>query len=165
MTETQWADHSYYMGRALELAEQAYQAGEVPVGAIVVLDGVIVGEGYNRPISSCDPTAHAEVVALRQAALKAGNYRLPGARLYVTIEPCSMCVGALMHARIGDLVYGAREPKAGVVESQTCMPAFQYWNHRLQWQGGVLAVEAGAIMSRFFQERRAQLKTKQSEQK
>ncbi|WP_286749585.1 tRNA adenosine(34) deaminase TadA, partial [Marinobacter sp. UBA2688] len=110
-------DDYSWMKRALQLARQAGAAGEVPVGAVVVLDGREIGAGYNAPISGCDPTAHAEIRALRDAARRAGNYRLPGATLYVTLEPCTMCVGAIVHSRISRLVYGAAEPKAGAVVS------------------------------------------------
>ena len=114
------ADHEQWMRRALALADLAEQAGEVPIGAVVVRDGELLGEGWNQVISSRDPTAHAEIVALRDAARRADNYRLPGAVLYVTLEPCTMCAGALVHARIGQLVFGAKEPRAGVV-----CPAYQ----------------------------------------
>lgn len=144
-----------FMTRALELAEQAYACGEVPVGAVVVLEGEIIGEGYNQPISAHDPTAHAELVALRAAAQNLANYRLTGADMYVTIEPCTMCTGALMHARIGRLFFGATEPKAGVIESQASLPSLGYWNHQMQCQGGVMAAEASALMQKFFRERRA----------
>lgn len=143
-----------HMRSALLLAERAYSQGEVPVGAVVVLNGEVIGQGWNQPISACDPTAHAEVLALRDAAAKMGNYRLPGAELYVTIEPCTMCAGALMHARIARLIYGASEPKAGVVNSQGNVLSQPHWNHRLEWQGGVLAEEAAQLMQRFFQQRR-----------
>ena len=126
------------MRAALELARTASRHGEVPVGAVVVKDGVIVGEGFNQPIGAHDPTAHAEIVAIRDAAARAGNYRLSGATLYVTVEPCLMCVGALVHARIGTLVYGAAEPKAGAIESS--QPAHEHpaLNHRFEVTGHVL---------------------------
>lgn len=143
-----------FMARALTLAENAYREGEVPVGAVVVLEGKVIGEGWNRPIAACDPTAHAEIQALRDAAAKVGNYRLPGAQLYVTIEPCTMCAGALVHARVAELIFGAVEPKAGVVETHAQIFANAYWNHRLVWRGGVLAEEAARLMQRFFRERR-----------
>lgn len=143
-----------YMREALVEAGRAAQAGEVPVGALVVLDGAIVGRGFNQPISSHDPTAHAEVVALRAAATAVGNYRLTGATLYVTIEPCAMCVGAMVHARIGMLVFGATEPKAGAVVSTLDLLAHGSFNHRVAVCGGVLEDECRAVMQAFFRERR-----------
>jgi len=143
------------MRRALVLAGDAAAAGEVPVGAVVVVDGAVVGEGFNQPIAAHDPTAHAEIVALRAAALALGNFRLTGATLYVTVEPCLMCVGALVHARIGVVVYGAAEPKAGAIESMTAAHEFAGLNHRLTAVGGVLAEESRALLQQFFRERRA----------
>ena len=142
------------MQRALELAWQGRESGEVPVGAVVVLDGAIVGEGFNQPIGAQDPTAHAEIVALRQAAQCIGNYRLTGATLYVTIEPCQMCVGAMIHARIGRLVYGAPEPKAGAIESAMRAHEHPSLNHRMAASGGVLEAECRAVLQAFFAERR-----------
>ena len=142
------------MQRALELAWQGREAGEVPVGAVVVLDGAIVGEGFNQPIGAQDPTAHAEIVALRQAARCIGNYRLTGATLYVTIEPCQMCVGAMIHARIGRLVYGAPEPKAGAIESAMRAHEHPSLNHRLEVCGGVLEEDCRSLMQSFFADRR-----------
>jgi tRNA(adenine34) deaminase len=142
------------MQRALELAWQARESGEVPVGAVVVLDGAIVGEGFNQPIGAHDPTAHAEIVALRQAGQCVGNYRLSGATLYVTIEPCQMCVGAMIHARIARLVYGAPEPKAGAIESAMRAHEHPSLNHRLEVSGRVLEDECRALMQSFFAERR-----------
>jgi tRNA(adenine34) deaminase len=142
------------MRAALVLADEAARRGEVPVGAVVVVDGEIVGRGSNQPIGTHDPTAHAEVVALRAAAARLGNYRLTGATIYVTIEPCLMCVGALVHARISTLVYGATEPKAGAVESTQRAHEHAALNHRMVVIAGVLAVECGAVMQRFFQARR-----------
>ncbi|MGI9327261.1 MAG: tRNA adenosine(34) deaminase TadA [Pseudomonadales bacterium] len=142
------------MDRALLLAEQAAIHGEVPVGAIVVRDGVCLGEGYNQPISTNDPTAHAEVIALRAAAVAVGNYRLPGATLYVTVEPCTMCAGALVHARIARLVYGTVEPKAGAVESATQTLAHSAMNHRVDSCGGVRAQQAAQQLHAFFAQRR-----------
>jgi tRNA(adenine34) deaminase len=142
------------MRAALELGREAAARGEVPVGAVVVVDGRIVGRGFNEPIGSLDPTAHAEIVALREAARHAGNYRLPGATLYVTIEPCQMCVGALVHARVARLVYGAREPKAGAIESAMRAHEHPSLNHRVAAHGGVLEEECGALIQRFFEERR-----------
>jgi tRNA(adenine34) deaminase len=143
-----------FMRAALEEAHLAGDRGEVPVGAVVVLDDAIVGRGYNQPISACDPTAHAEIVALREAARRVGNYRLTGATVYVTIEPCQMCVGAMVHARIARLVYGAPEPKAGAVESAMRAHEHAALNHRLEALGGVLEDECRAVMQGFFQKRR-----------
>ena len=126
------------MRRALELARRAEQEGEVPIGALVVLKGEVIGEGWNRPIAAVDPTAHAEIQALRAAAKKTGNYRLTGAELYVTLEPCDMCVGAMFHARIARAVFGATDPKKQVLKNQ------------VQIEGGVLTQECGAVLSRFF---------------
>jgi tRNA(adenine34) deaminase len=131
-----------FMRRALELAGCAEEEGEVPVGALVVLDGEIVGEGWNRPIAASDPTAHAEIQALRAASLCLNNYRLTGATLYVTLEPCDMCVGAMFHARIARAVYGATDPKKLILKNQ------------LKLEGGVLATQCGALLSRFFAARR-----------
>lgn len=142
------------MQRALELAWQGRESGEVPVGAVVVLDGAIVGEGFNQPIGAHDPTAHAEIVALRQAGQCVGNYRLSGATLYVTIEPCQMCVGAMIHARIARLVYGAPEPKAGAIESAMRAHEHPSLNHRLDVSGRVLEEDCRALMQSFFAERR-----------
>lgn len=150
------------MTLALTLAQQAFAAGEVPVGAVVVLDGRVIGTGFNQPITTLDPSAHAEMVAIRQAAKTIGNYRLPGAVLYVTVEPCTMCTGLLIHSRIGRLVYGAAEPKAGAVESALQLPQQPFYNHVMQIQGGVMAQECAQIMSDFFAMRRdAKKKLKQ----
>jgi len=143
-----------YMREALVLAAQAEAAGEVPVGAVVVQDGVIVGRGFNRPISAHDPTAHAEVVAMRDAAARLGNYRLTGCDLYVTLEPCIMCAGAMMHARIARVVFGARDPKTGACGSVLDLFADGRVNHHASVFGGVLAEECGAMLSRFFASRR-----------
>jgi tRNA(adenine34) deaminase len=143
------------MRRALELAAQAAVVAEVPVGAVVVLDDRIIGEGFNQPIASHDPTAHAEVVALRAAAQAIGNYRLTGATLYVTVEPCLMCVGAMIHARIGSVVFGATEPKAGALQSMTNAHELSGLNHRLTVIGGVLAEDSRRLLQSFFQTRRA----------
>lgn len=142
------------MREALRLAAVAGAHGEVPVGAVVVLDDVIIGRGYNRPITGVDPTAHAEIVSLRQAAAYTGNYRLTGASLYVTIEPCTMCAGALIHARIARLVFGAREPRAGAVVSTTQALAAPGLNHRVDIVEGLLADEAQRLMQDFFKQRR-----------
>ncbi|MBC8023357.1 MAG: tRNA adenosine(34) deaminase TadA [Burkholderiales bacterium] len=143
-----------FMREALALAAEAAAAGEVPVGAVVVKDGSVVGRGYNRPITSADPTAHAEIVALREAAAALGNYRLPGCELYVTLEPCAMCVGAMVHARLARVVYGARDPKTGACGSLVDLPALTQWNHHGVFEGGVLAAECGEILKGFFAERR-----------
>ena len=143
------------MRAALAEAAKAREAGEVPVGAVVVLDDAIIGTGFNQPITSHDPTAHAEVVAIRAAARAAGNYRLTGATLYVTVEPCLMCVGAMVHARIGLLVYGAPEPKAGAIQSMTRAHELPGLNHRLEVIGGVLESESRELLQAFFQSRRA----------
>jgi tRNA(adenine34) deaminase len=143
-----------FMREALAQAAQAGAAGEVPVGAVVVRDGRVIARGFNRPISSHDPTAHAEIVALREAAAAEGNYRLPGCELYVTLEPCAMCVGAMVHARLARVVYGARDPKTGACGSIVDLPALAHWNHHGVFQGGVLADECGAILRSFFADRR-----------
>lgn len=149
------ADADHFMRLALEQASVAERAGEVPVGAVVVIDGRIVGHGSNRPIGMHDPTAHAEIVAIRDAARAVGNYRLTGATLYVTIEPCLMCVGAMVHARIGTVVYGASDPKAGAMESAGRAQEFPGLNHRLIVVSGVLAAECAGRLQRFFQGRRS----------
>ena len=144
-----------FMRRALDLAQNARQAGEVPVGAVLTVDGAVIGEGYNHPISSRDPTAHAEVQALRDAAQRLGNYRLPGSVLYVTLEPCAMCSGALMHARVARVVYGASDPKSGACGGVVNLFAEARLNHHAQVQGGLLAEECGALMRAFFASRRS----------
>jgi tRNA(adenine34) deaminase len=147
--------HERFMRRALALAAGGAAAGEVPVGAVVVAGDVIVGEGWNQPIAACDPTAHAEVMALRAAGQALGSYRLTGTTVYVTLEPCLMCVGALVHARVGTLVFGIPEPKAGAVESTMHAAEHGALNHRLRVVSGVLAGECRAILQQFFRERRA----------
>lgn len=147
-----------WMQQALALAERAADNDEVPVGAVVVKDGVIVGRGYNRPIGGCDPTAHAEVMALREAARALGNYRLAGCTLYVTLEPCTMCVGAMVHARIDRLVYGASEPKSGVVHSQAQLLASPYFNHQIGITEGVEREACQRQLQSFFKRRRAEKK-------
>ncbi len=142
------------MREALVLAREAAAAGEVPVGAVVVRDGEIVGRGSNRPVSTRDPTAHAEIVALREAAARLGNYRLPGCELYVTLEPCAMCVGAMVHARIARVVFGATDPKTGACGSIVDLPSIAHWNHHGMFSGGLLADECGAVLRRFFADRR-----------
>lgn len=148
-------DHAHWMRHALRLARQAAAVGEVPVGAVVVKDGQIVGEGANAPLSSNDPTAHAEVLALRDAARRLGNYRLDGCTLYVTLEPCTMCSGALLHARVDTVVYGAEEPKTGAAGSVLNVFGCPQINHQTKVVRGVLAEECAAVMASFFQERRA----------
>jgi len=143
-----------WMRRALTLAEQAAEAGEVPVGAVVVRDGELLGEGYNQPIVAHDPTSHAEVMALRHAARNEQNYRLPGSTLYVTLEPCTMCFGALIHARVSRLVYAASEPRAGVCVSQLQLPEVSFYNHKMIVEGGLLAEESAALLKGFFARRR-----------
>ncbi|QJR14508.1 tRNA adenosine(34) deaminase TadA [Usitatibacter palustris] len=143
-----------WMREALALAAQAAAAGEVPVGAVVVKDGVVIGRGFNRPILASDPTAHAEIIALREAATRLGNYRLPGCELYVTLEPCAMCVGAMIHARLARVVFGARDPKTGACGSAIDLPAVATLNHHATFEGGVLTEDCGAVLRRFFAERR-----------
>jgi len=144
----------FFMQHALMLAEKAKSANEVPVGAIVVINDEIIGEGFNCPISTCDPTAHAEIIALRQAAQKLNNYRLPEVTLYVTLEPCVMCVGAMLHARVKRLVFGASDPKTGAVVSVFKLLDEKNSNHRIEHHGHILAIECGKILSDFFKARR-----------
>ena len=150
------ATHEHWMAIAIKQAEQAAALDEVPIGAVVVdiLSQQIIGAGFNQPIRSSDPTAHAEILALRSAAKTRENYRLPGTVLYVTIEPCTMCVGALIHARVDLLVFGAREPRAGAVVSQLALPTEEHFNHRLAHLEGVLEESCSALMTEFFQTRR-----------
>ena len=148
----------HYMRRALELADVAFENGEVPIGAVVVHEGKIIGEGYNQTITTLDPSAHAEMVAIRNASKTIGNYRLVDATLYVTIEPCSMCTGLLIHSRISRLVFGAHEPKAGAIESATQVADQGHFNHQFLIESGILTDECSGIMSRFFKERRARKK-------
>jgi len=145
---------SEYMQMALELAAEAAAAGEVPVGALVVKDGEIIGRGYNAPISCHDPSAHAEIRAMRDAAQRIGNYRLVGCTLYVTLEPCAMCAGAVQHARIARLVYGASDPKTGACGSVVNLMAETRLNHHTEVEGGVMAPECGGVLSAFFAARR-----------
>ena len=142
------------MREALVLAQKAAEAGEVPVGAVVVKDSAVVGRGYNRPITTADPTAHAEIVALREAAGTLGNYRLTGCELFVTLEPCAMCVGAMVHARVARVVYGTRDPKTGACGSIVNLPALATFNHHGRFEGGLLAQECGDLLRTFFAERR-----------
>jgi tRNA(Arg) A34 adenosine deaminase TadA len=148
-----------FMQRALELARAGERLGEVPVGAVLVVDGVVVGEGFNAPISRHDPTAHAEIVALRKAAEHLDNYRLDGATLYVTLEPCTMCVGALVHARIARVVFAATEPKAGSLVSARRQLESGYYNHVFAFESGLLVDEASRLLSDFFRRRRAEQKS------
>ncbi len=148
-----------YMRLALELARQAEQSGEVPVGAVVVKEGEIIGRGFNAPVGRHDPSAHAEMMALREAARYLGNYRLVGCELFVTLEPCVMCAGALFHARIARVVYGASDPKTGAAGSVVDLFGEQRLNHHAVVSGGVLADECGLMLSDFFAMRRAQQRT------
>jgi tRNA(adenine34) deaminase len=154
-SEDRSPDIDALMTAALDQARLARDLGEVPIGAVVALDGVIVGRGYNQPISSHDPTAHAEIVAIRDAAQRVGNYRLTGATLCVTIEPCLMCVGALIHARIGTLVYGAAEPRSGAVASMIRGAELPGQNHRFEVVSAIREDECRDIMQAFFKARRA----------
>ncbi|RLA46891.1 MAG: tRNA adenosine(34) deaminase TadA [Gammaproteobacteria bacterium] len=155
LTSVQKQSHDKkWMRRALALADRAANEGEVPVGAVVVRDDQLLGEGWNQVIAASDPTAHAEIVALRDAARAVGNYRLPGATLYVTLEPCTMCAGAVVHARVTRLVFAAEESKAGVVCSTCSLLDEPWFNHKVSWRGGVLAVDSRARLQAFFQARR-----------
>lgn len=155
------SDH-YYMHRALEQAHLAMSKGEVPVGAVVVsASGEVIGRGHNAPCTRHDPSAHAEIEALRAAALHEGNYRLERCTLYVTLEPCMMCLGAIMHARIARVVYGAAEPQTGMIESRANLAAQPWFNHALIVEGGLLAVPARRLLKQFFAERRADVSSKE----
>lgn len=145
----------HFMQLALSLAERGAALGEVPVGAVLVQGGEVIGRGFNCPISTSDPSAHAEMVAIRDAAQAVSNYRLPGATLYVTLEPCSMCAGLIVHSRVARVVFGALEPKAGVAQSQGQFFTQPFLNHRVLLEGGVLAEECGAVLSAFFKQRRS----------
>ena len=153
---TQESAEIVFMQRALELARRAEQDGEVPVGALVVLEGQVIGEGWNHPIGAADPTAHAEIVALRAAATRLGNYRLTGATLYVTLEPCPMCAGAIVHARVARVVYGASDPLAGAAGTVFNLLQSPSLNHRAEVQGGVLAEDCSRLLKGFFQSKRSQ---------
>lgn len=142
------------MNQALALASHAAELGEVPVGALVVLNGEVIGQGYNQPIASHDPSAHAEIMALRDAAKRVGNYRLPGADLYVTLEPCMMCAGAIVHARINRVIFGAHEPKAGAIVSRQQCFSLSHINHRPEVTAGVMAEQCAQQLSDFFKARR-----------
>ena len=153
-------DFAALMGLALDEARRARASGEVPIGAVVSLDGQVVGRGFNQPISSCDPTAHAEIVALRDAARRVGNYRLTGAVACVTVEPCLMCVGALVHARVATLVYGAPEARTGAVVSTVRGAELPGHNHRVEVVGGIREDECRALMQAFFSLRRGSRPTR-----
>lgn len=144
----------YWMRRALTLAQCAAAAGEVPVGAVLVLDNEALGEGWNRPISACDPTAHAEIVALRAAAARMGNYRLVNSTLYVTLEPCAMCAGAMIQARVGRVVFGAHDPRAGAAGSVFNVLQSEPLNHRAEVESGILTEDCGGLLRDFFRARR-----------
>jgi len=150
-------DDEFFMGKALAEAEKSLEKKEVPVGAILVSGNKILGRGHNEPILRNDPTAHAEIIAIRKACLKKKNYRLPGSELFVTLEPCAMCLSALVHARVTRLVFGAYDPKAGAVESMMKFP-FAKMNHQVEIKGGVLADECGKILKDFFQKKRGSKK-------
>lgn len=150
------AEDTLWMTYALQLAAKGEAIGEVPVGAVIVQDDKIIGEGFNQPISSHDPTAHAEIIALRQAAAQVKNYRLVGSTIYVTLEPCTMCVGALVHARIARLVFGTTETKAGAVVSKSQLLDNDYFNHRVDYSGGLMAQQCQHQLSNFFAMRREQ---------
>jgi tRNA(adenine34) deaminase len=143
-----------WMLHAIDLARDAERAGEVPVGAIVVLDNKIIGKGFNCPISANDPTAHAEIIAMRDAAKSIGNYRLTGTTLYVTLEPCLMCAGAMVHARIDRLVYGTDDPKTGVINSQGRVLELEFLNHHIKTTAGVQSQACASLLTAFFRERR-----------
>jgi tRNA(adenine34) deaminase len=148
--------HATFMAAALEQAQLALAAGEVPVGAVLVVDGAIVARGFNQPIRSIDPTAHAEVLALREAARAVGNYRLTGSTMYVTVEPCLMCVGALVHARVGEVVFGATEPKSGALVSVVRAHETPGLNHRFTVTSGVLEEQCREVIQQFFRDKRKQ---------
>lgn len=146
---------SAFMRQALDLAQQAASIEEVPVGAIVVANGEVIGRGFNCPIDSNDPTAHAEIVAMRDAAKNLGNYRLSGCELYVTIEPCTMCLGAMVHARIKRVIFGALEPRAGAFASNPMLMDADHFNHKVEWSGGVLEQDCSELIKEFFKGRRS----------
>ena len=159
------ADDERWMAYAMTLAAQGETLGEVPVGAVIVQDGNIIGEGFNQPISSHDPTAHAEIIALRQAAQQIQNYRLVGSTIYVTLEPCTMCVGALVHARIARLVFGTAETKAGAVVSKSQLLDSDYLNHKVDYVGGLMAQQCQYQLSDFFAARREQKRKEKQERR
>ncbi|MDB4155014.1 tRNA adenosine(34) deaminase TadA [Gammaproteobacteria bacterium] len=148
------AQDTAWMRLAIEQAHQAESLGEVPVGAVLVIDGALIAAAFNAPISGCDPSAHAEIAVLRKAAELRKNYRLPFSTLYVTIEPCTMCMGAIIHSRVQRVVFGAREPRAGAVVSQLQLAGQPFYNHQIEVTEGVLADECGALVSTFFRAKR-----------
>ena len=148
------AQDTAWMRLAIEQAHQAESLGEVPVGAVLVIDGTLIAAAFNAPISGCDPSAHAEIAVLRKAAELRKNYRLPFSTLYVTIEPCTMCIGAMIHSRVQRVVFGAREPRAGAVVSQLQLAGQPFYNHQIEVTEGVLADECGALVSTFFRAKR-----------
>ena len=148
------AQDTAWMRLAIEQAHQAESLGEVPVGAVLVIDGALIAAAFNAPISGCDPSAHAEIAVLRKAAELRKNYRLPFSTLYVTIEPCAMCMGAMIHSRVQRVVFGAREPRAGAVVSQLQLAGQSFYNHQIEVTEGVLADECGALVSTFFRAKR-----------
>ena len=161
MTEEQPGDDAcdrYWMRQALELARRAAEVGEVPVGALLLCEGAVIGEGWNQPIGACDPTAHAEVLALRAAAARLGNYRLVNSTLYVTLEPCPMCAGALVHARVARVVFGAADPRSGAAGSVFNLLQAEALNHRATVTGGVDAEACGALLRDFFRARRVKVR-------
>ena len=158
LAQSDQSAQSGFMRLALTQAQRAWELGEVPVGAVLVKDGVVIASGFNRPIANHDPSAHAEIMALRAAAQLLGNYRLPGCDLYVTLEPCVMCAGAMMHARLARVIYGARDPKTGACGSVVDLFAQEQLNHHTEVQGGVLADECSRMLKDFFAERRERLK-------
>ena len=148
------AQDTAWMRLAIEQAHQAESLGEVPVGAVLVIDGALIAAAFNAPISGCDPSAHAEIAVLRKAAELRKNYRLPFSTLYVTIEPCTMCMGAMIHSRVQRVVFGAREPRAGAVVSQLQLAGQSFYNHQIEVTEGVLADDCGALVSTFFRAKR-----------
>jgi tRNA(adenine34) deaminase len=154
--------HAFFMAEAIKEALKADAINEVPVGAVVVLNGEIIGRGFNQPIKSCDPSAHAEIMALRDAGLNVGNYRIVDADLYVTIEPCTMCSGAIVHGRIKRVIFGTLEPKSGVVVSQQNIFEQPYFNHDIEVVPNIMADECTAVMQDFFKRRRAEKKAQKA---
>ena len=148
------SEEKRHMSRALQMAKRAYAEDEVPVGAVLVRQGEIIAEGYNQTIQKCDPTAHAELVVIQAGSHYCSNHRLIGCELYVTIEPCVMCVGAMLHARIKRVIFGAREPRAGALQSHLRLLNQSHFNHSIDWQGGILEAECGGLMTKFFRARR-----------
>lgn len=165
MTDNDQHNDEYWMQYALSLAEKAQARGEIPVGAVLVYQQQVIGEGWNLPIAEHDPTAHAEIIAIRQGGRTLANYRLLDTTLYVTLEPCSMCAGAMIHGRIGRLVYGASDLKTGAAGSLLDILGHPGMNHRVQVTGGVLAEACGSMLSAFFKQRRAQKKAERQHQR